>query len=175
MDFNDIDLDSLIPDLEKKRKELELSYQNIADSCNVSQSTIIRLFKRDGDPSFSTLQKVVATLQYEFVQTPIAPANTTSEQYTQYLIDCIAFERKDKKIRLEQQEAKSNRRQKEIQREKRFWMGLAIVLGTIFVILFVYDFAHLDRGWIQAMQGGYKSTAYDAFLAVKSWLKNLGV
>lgn len=173
MDFNDIDLDSLIPDLEKKRKGLGLSYQNIADSCNVSQTTIIRLFKRDGDPSFSTLQKVVATLQYEFVQAPIAPTNATPEQYTQYLIDCIAFERKDKKVRLEQQEARHNRRQNETKREKLAWMGLSIALGSIFVILFIYDFAHLDRGWIQAVQGGYKTAAFEALLSVKDWFERL--
>lgn len=173
MDFNDINLDSLIFDLDEKRKELGLSYQNIADSCNVSQTTIIRLFKRDGDPAFSTLQKVVATLQYEFVQHPIAPADASPEQYTQYLIDCIAFERKDKKIRLEQQEAKHNCRQNEAKREKRIWMVLALVLAFTFVILFLYDFAHLDRGWIQALQAGYKSTSFGVILAVKNWIERL--
>ena len=51
MDFSTINLDALVPKLEARRVALNLSYQNVADACNVSQSTIIRIFKRQADPS----------------------------------------------------------------------------------------------------------------------------
>lgn len=165
MDFNDIDLDSLIPDLEKKRKELGLSYQNVADSCNVSQATIIRLFKREADPSFSTLQKVVSTLKLDFVQSPTAPADATMEEYNQYLRDCIAFERKDKKIRLDQQEAQFNRIRNENRRVIVVLGGIVGILVIFICGVLVYDVTHPDRGWIQAVMGGY--------ITAKDWLRNL--
>lgn len=56
MDFSTIDLDALIPKLEDRRISLNLSYQNVADACNVSQSTIIRIFKRQADPSIVVLR-----------------------------------------------------------------------------------------------------------------------
>lgn len=43
MDFSTINLDALVPKLEARRVSLNLSYQNVADACNVSQSTIIRI------------------------------------------------------------------------------------------------------------------------------------
>lgn len=55
MDFSTINLDALVPKLEARRVSLNLSYQNVADACNVSQSTIIRIFKRQADPSIVVL------------------------------------------------------------------------------------------------------------------------
>lgn len=58
MDFSTIDLDALVPKLEARRVSLNLSYQNVADACNVSQSTIIRIFKRQADPSIVVLKSI---------------------------------------------------------------------------------------------------------------------
>lgn len=149
MDFTKIDVQELIPELDAKRKELNYSYQNIADACNVSQSTIIRIFKQETEPPLSILQQIVSILEYEFVRTPIAPSNATTEEYIQYLHDIIDFERRDKKIRLDQQAARHNMAMNQERREKRWWRGTAIAMMGTFIALFFYDFTHLDRGWIQ--------------------------
>ena len=71
MDFSTIDLDALIPKLEDRRVSLNLSYQNVADACNVSQSTIIRIFKRQADPSIVVLRSILAAVKYDIVTPPI--------------------------------------------------------------------------------------------------------
>lgn len=149
MDFTNISVNELMPRLEDKRKEMHLSYQNVADACDVSQTTIIRAFKLEVEPSVSLLQRIVATLKYEFIQPPIPPANATNEEYIQHLKDVIEFERKDKKIRLDQKEADKNKDVHEERREKSWWRASTIILMLAFVALFFYDFSHLDRGWIQ--------------------------
>lgn len=165
MNFDGIDLKTFVDQLDLRRQSLNLSYQTVADCCNVSQKTIMRLFKHESDPTFTLLQKVVAALQYESAQSPIAPQGPATEDYIQYLRDCIAFERKDKKIRLDQQEAQFNR----IRNENR---RLIVVMGGIIGILvificgvLIYDVTHPDRGWIQYIQNGY--------IATRDWIRNL--
>lgn len=170
MDFTKIDVQELVPALDVRRKELNYSYQNIADACNVSQSTIIRIFKQDTEPPLSVLQQIVSILEYEFAQSPIAPSNASNEEYIQYLHDIIDFERKDKKIRLDQQVAKHNMAMNQERREKRWWRGTAIALMGAFIALFFYDFTHLDRGWIQE-QLKSNATISKAYMAVRGWLE----
>lgn len=56
-------------------------------------------------------------------------------------------------------------------REKVAWMVTALVLIAVFVLLFLYDFSHLDRGWIQKeIDRYYQSTALQA---VKAWWSSL--
>lgn len=170
MDFTKIDVQELVTALDVRRKELNYSYQNIADACNVSQSTIIRIFKQDTEPPLSVLQQIVSILEYEFAQSPIAPSNASNEEYIQYLHDIIDFERKDKKIRLDQQVAKHNMAMNQERREKRWWRGTAIALMGAFIALFFYDFTHLDRGWIQE-QLKSNATISKAYMAVRGWLE----
>lgn len=165
MNFDDIDLQAFVTQLDERRQTLNLSYQNVADCCNVSQKTIMRLFKHESDPSFTLLQKVVSALQYDFVQSPTAPANATMEEYAQYLRDCIAFERKDKKIRLDQQEARFNRLRNENRRVIVVLGGIVGILVIFICGVLVYDFTHPDRGWIQYIQSGY--------ITARNWLRNL--
>lgn len=80
MDFSTIDLDALIPKLEDRRVSLNLSYQNVADACNVSQSTIIRIFKRQADPSIVVLRSILAAVKYDIVTPPMPDEGSENEQ-----------------------------------------------------------------------------------------------
>lgn len=95
MDFSTIDLDALIPKLEDRRVSLNLSYQNVADACNVSQSTIIRIFKRQADPSIVVLRSILAAVKYDIVTPPMPDEGSENEQI-EYLKKSIEFEREDK-------------------------------------------------------------------------------
>lgn len=165
MNFDSIDIPALVTQLDERRQALNLSYQNVADSCNVSQKTMMRLFKHESDPTLSLLQKVASALQYEFVQAPTAPANATMEEYNQYLQDCIAFERKDKKIRLDQQEARFNRLRNENRRVIVVLGGIVWILVIFICWTLAYDFTHPDRGWIRYIQEHY--------ITARSWIQNL--
>ena len=129
MDFSTIDLDALIPKLEARRVSLNLSYQNVADACDVSQSTIIRIFKRQADPSIVVLKSILAAVKYDIVSPPLPDEDSENERI-RYLKKSIEFEREDKIVRLAQQEAQFMRQ-------------------LFFCFLFGYDIADLDRGWIQ--------------------------
>lgn len=173
MNFDEInDLSDLIPRLDEKRKSLNLSYQNVADSCNVSQRTIMRFFKQEGDPSYALVQQVISALQYDFVRNPIIDTDPTAEDHVLYLRSVIDFERKDKKIRLDQQEARHNRRINEERRIRRSWQIVAIALIVLFVLLFLYDFAHADRGWIQEYLK-YSGVISQAYMTACNWMREV--
>lgn len=48
-------------------------------------------------------------------------------------------------------------------------MVLAIAFALTFVVLFLYDFANLDRGWIQRMYGEFQSVWDNQFLSAVPW------
>lgn len=149
MDFSTIDLDALIPKLEDRRVSLNLSYQNVADACNVSQSTIIRIFKRQADPSIVVLKSILAAVKYDIV-TPPMPDEDCENERIKYLKKSIEFEREDKIVRLAQQEAQFMRQHNEDRRLVRICLIICIILVIFVFFLFGYDIANLDRGWIQA-------------------------
>lgn len=149
MDFSTIDLDALIPKLEDRRVSLNLSYQNVADACNVSQSTIIRIFKRQADPSIVVLRSILAAVKYDIVTPPMPDEGSENEQI-EYLKKSIEFEREDKIVRLAQQEAQFMRQHNEDRRLVRICLIIYIILVIFVCFFFGYDIANLDRGWIQA-------------------------
>lgn len=149
MDFSTIDLDALIPKLEDRRVSLNLSYQNVADACNVSQSTIIRIFKRQADPSIVVLRSILAAVKYDIVTPPMPDEGSENEQI-EYLKKSIEFEREDKIVRLAQQEAQFMRQHNEDRRLVRICLIICIIFVIFVCFLFGYDIANLDRGWIQA-------------------------
>ena len=145
MDFSTIDLDALIPKLEDRRVSLNLSYQNVADACNVSQSTIIRIFKRQADPSIVVLRSILAAVKYDIVTPPMPDEGSENEQI-EYLKKSIEFEREDKIVRLAQQEAQFMRQHNEDRRLVRICLIICIILVIFVCFLFGYDIANLDRG-----------------------------
>lgn len=149
MDIANTDLTGLLPKLEARRNELKMSYQNVADACNVSQSTIIRFFKNENEPTLELVQKVIAALSFETIQQPVAPREATLDALNEYLKESVLYERESKRIILSQQEARANRTRRELLRV--IWCILAILFVLVGFIcgLFLYDFTHLDRGWIQ--------------------------
>ena len=65
MDLSSVDIGVLLSELEEKRLALHLSYQSDADACGVSQTTIMRIFKRKVEPSAAMLQKIASAVKYE--------------------------------------------------------------------------------------------------------------
>lgn len=177
MDLADFDLDSLVSELDARRLAMNLSYQNVADACCVSQSTIIRFFKRDGDPAVGLLQKVIAAVQYEYVPAPIPPINPTPEEQGTYLQSLVEYEREDKRIRLAQQEANHNRQHREDVRGRRVQTIISVVLAAFICAIFAYDITHPDRGWFQAASnaGLIQSGISRAFLSVRLLWRSLWI
>lgn len=164
MDLSNLDLDTFVPELDARRQSLNLSYQNVADACCVSQSTIIRFFKRDSDPTVTLLQKVIAAVRYECAVAPSPPVNPTIDEQLVHLQDLVKYEREDKRIRLAQQVAAHNQQHREDFRARVISLSLAGVLALFICGLFAYDLTHLDRGWIQAAAAGLISSGWSRLL-----------
>lgn len=132
-DFTKVDLDVLIPDMEAQRKRIGLSYQGVADACEVSQATIIRLFKRQSSPSFELLQKVASAIKYEPHFEAVLPTDCNVEAYNDYLQRSLAQQKGDYERQLLQQEAQFNRIHAQ---DHRLIKILCLILG-VFSVVFV--------------------------------------
>lgn len=134
-DFTKADLDVVIPDIDRKRIEMNLSYQGMADACGVSQSTIIRVIRRQVSPTFDLLQMMAAAVQYEPREEVITPTGYTSDAYIEYLKQLVSRQKSDYERQLIQQEAQFNRIRCQDRRIIRV-LGIALALFVIVFIIF---------------------------------------
>ena len=82
MKITNVDQNQLLLDLDAQRKAMNLSYQNVADACDVSQATIMRIFKRQTEPTFDLLQKIAASVHYDAKPAPVMLEGYTKEEYS---------------------------------------------------------------------------------------------
>ncbi|MBR2319505.1 MAG: helix-turn-helix transcriptional regulator [Clostridia bacterium] len=133
-DFTKADLDVVIPDIDRQRQAMHMSYQAMADACDVSQTTIIRVIKRQTSPTFDLLQKMAAAVRYEPTQQDvILPQGYTPDDYIEYLKRLVTRQRGDYERQLLQAEAQYNRLRNQ---DRRLIKILCIVLG-VFAVVFV--------------------------------------
>lgn len=167
MDFNDNAQDVLL-ELDGQRIARGMSYQTLADACGVSKSTIHRTLNGLTEPTVQLLQAIAAAVQYKPPEPVLVPEEYTQEAYIAYLKEMLQRQQDDNDRRVRQLQAHYNMLRRQDRRDKSVWMLLALVLATTFVILFVYDFANLDRGWIQEYMATH-GIVEQALLAVRGW------
>lgn len=173
MDFSNVDLDILLAELDGKRTAMNLSYQNVADACNVSQATIIRIFKRQSEPTMAILQKIACAVKYEPVREPIVLSGYTQEDYIRFLQQTIAAEKEEQSVRQGQQEAHYNMLLKQKTRTI-MWLAVVLFLFAVgFIAWLIIDVTHPTVGWFQR-ESAYNSNAIgDAVLSAAEWLRRL--
>lgn len=157
MDING-DIGALIAELDRLRIARAMSYQQLADACGVSKSTIHRTLTCGTEPTVQLLQSIAAAVQYEPETPETFPTEFTQDSYIAYLQNRIVQKDADQKAHVQQLHAHYNMLMRQARREKIVWMVLAIAFALTFVVLFLYDFANLDRGWIQRMFGDMQAT-----------------
>lgn len=150
MELLSADISALLADFDRRREELGLSYQAIADACGVSQSTVIRIFRGQVDPSVHMVQQLATAVKYAPEAAPLVPDGYTQEGYVQFLRDAIACEQSSHEMRLRQQEAHYNQL---LQHERRVVRVLSIILMLMvaaFIIWLMVDVTRLDIGWVRS-------------------------
>lgn len=157
MDING-DISALVAELDSLRAAKNMSYQQLADACGVSKSTIYRTISGATEPTVQLLQSIAAAVQYEPDAPETFPTDFTQDSYIAYLQNRIVQKDADQKAHVQQLHAHYNMLMRQARREKIVWMVLAIAFALTFVVLFLYDFANLDRGWIQRMFGDMQAT-----------------
>ena len=151
MDLTKVDLDATLTAIDQQRQVMGLSYQAFADACEVSQSTMIRVLKRQVSPSFDLLKKMAAAAQYapEIVDEIIIPNGYTADDYIDYMKRLMVSQQVKYEQRLQEQTALYNRLRRQ-DRRTISWMGLALVLlVAAFIIWLIIDVTHPTVGWIQ--------------------------
>lgn len=168
MDING-DIGALVAELDSLRAAKNMSYQQLADACGVSKSTIYRTISGATEPTVQLVQSIAAAVQYEPDAPEAFPTDFTQDSYIAYLQNRIIQKDADQKAHVRQLHAHYNMLMCQARREKIVWMVLAIAFALTFVVLFLYDFANLDRGWIQRMYGGFQSVWSNSFLSAVPW------
>lgn len=143
------DISELLAELDACRASRGMSRKAVADACGVSEATISRAFNQTVEPSYKLLQDIAAAVQYKPDNAVIVPEDTTHEAYIAYLKELLVRKdiEHDRHVRQLQTHYNMLRRQ-----DRRTIVVMGAILGILVLFicgLFVYDFAHLDRGWIQ--------------------------
>lgn len=149
MDLSNVDFGVLLAELEEKRQSLHLSYQSVADACGVSQTTIMRIFKRKVEPTAAMLQKIASAVKYESSPSALVPQGYSQEEYIRYQQEFMDQERQIHERRARQQEAHYNML---LQRGRRTILSLSIILMLLvaaFIIWLIIDVMHPNIGWVQ--------------------------
>ena len=163
MDFAKLDLDLLLSELDGCRTSLNLSYQNLADACQVSQATVIRIFKKQSEPSMAMLQKLAAAVKYVPRTEPIILTGYTQDDYITYLQQSLEYEKEDQRIRLAQQEAHYNMLLGQKTRTITFLSGILFLFAIAFIAWLIIDVTHPDIGWIQRQAAWFSSALRTLF------------
>lgn len=139
----------ILMELDGQRIARGLSYQDLADACGVSKSTIHRTLSGATEPTMQLIQAIAAAVQYKPATPILVPDECTQEAYIAYLKELLQRQREDSDRHVRQLQAHYNRLHRQ---DRRTIVAMGAILGVIVLficILFAYDFAHLDRGWIQ--------------------------
>lgn len=139
MKLTNVDQSQLLLDLDAQRKAMNLSYQFVADACEVSQATIIRVLKNQSEPTFDLLQKIAAAVHYDAKPAPVMLEGYTKEEYISYLQKLIERREEDYKIREAKAEARHNAAVNQKTRTIRM-LSLAIaLLASSFILWLIMD------------------------------------
>lgn len=148
MDFQG-NVSDVLMQLDGLRLEKGLSYQAVADGCGLSKSTVCRILNGQSEPTIQQLQAIAATVQYKPEGAVIIPQDATQEAHIAYLKELIQKQSQENDRRTRQLQAHYNMLH---QQDRRTIVVLGAILGILVLFicgLFLYDFAHMDRGWIQ--------------------------
>lgn len=170
MDLSQMDVSELLATLDGQRIALNLSYQNIADACDVSQTTIIRIFKGQTEPTFAMLQKIAVAVKYEPKQEPIALSGFTQEDYIRYLQQTVEAEKAEQREKLAQQEAHYNMLLNQKNRTIKYLSAVLLLFALGFIGWLIVDVTHPHIGWIQREAAYFSEGMRNMIRAVTDWL-----
>lgn len=147
MKITNVDQDQLLLDLDAQRKVMNMSYQNVADACEVSQATIMRIFKRQTEPTFEMLQKIAAAVHYDAKPAPVLLKGYSQDDYIIYLQQLLQTREDDFKIREAKAEARHNAALNQKTRTIRLLTICLILLAIGFILWLILDITHPTLGW----------------------------
>lgn len=161
MNLANIAPDQLLQELDALRIAQNLSYQNVADACNVSQSTVIRAFKHQTEPTLDLLQKIAATVGYEPNREPLVLQGYTQDAYVEFLQRTIAVEKEEAQLREARVEARHNMLINQKNRTITYLSGILFLFAIGFITWLIIDVTHPEIGWFQRELAYRSGTIWD--------------
>ena len=150
--------DQLMQELDALRTAQNLSYQNVADACNVSQATIFRAFKRQTEPTLELLQKIAVAVGYEPDREPLVLQGYTQDAYVEYLQRSIIAEKEEHKLREARTEARHNMLMNQKNRTIKYLSGILLIFAIGFISWLIIDVTHPEVGWFQRALSHYSNS-----------------
>lgn len=166
MDFFN-NLPDVLMELDALRTARGMSYQSVADASGISKSTVCRILNGQSEPTVQQLQMIAAAVQYKPPAQEIIPRDYTQEAYIDFLRAANRQQAEDTDRRVRQLQAHYNMLRQQDRRTIVVMGAILAVLVVFICALFVYDFAHLDRGWIQAAYQHYRTAALNASRSIR--------
>lgn len=171
---NKVNVVDYVAELDAKRTAMGMSYQDVADSCDVSKATVYRALTGKTEPTMQLLNNIAAAVQYREPREEILPDTLTQEAYITYLKALVRQKEEALENRAQQLHAHYNKQLRQARRARNGLIIVIALLGALIISLFLYDFMHLDRGWIQAdAEDVVNSKLGYAVLSVRSWIGGL--
>lgn len=149
---------SIIDGIVERKNAMNMTVQQVADASGVPKSTVDNILRKTvTNPSMQNVLDIAAAVGYKFGE-----HTTFSEPSIQHIISMY-------EDRLTATSAQFNAERRNLIRTIRI-IAIPLAVMVVFICgLFVYDFAHLDRGWIQEYLESY-GVISQAYLAVKTWI-----
>ena len=165
--------EQLIQELDALRVSQNLSYQNVADACNVSQATIFRAFKRQTEPTLELLQKIASAVGYEPAREPLVLQDYTQDAYVEFLQRTIAAEKEEHRLREARAEARHNMLINQKNRTIKYLSGILFIFAMGFITWLIVDITHPTVGWFQRELAYHSSAVPTAWDLLREYIKNL--
>ena len=168
MNLSNISTEQLLSELDALRISQNLSFQNVADACNVSQSTVIRAFKRKTEPTLDLLQKIAATVGYEPHREPVILEGYTQDAYVDFLQRTLATVKEENSLREARAEARHNMLINQKTRTIRYLAATLFLFAVGFITWLIIDVTHPDIGWFQRELGYYTDAVKSGWTHLRS-------
>jgi transcriptional regulator with XRE-family HTH domain len=160
MDLSNVNIEALISALDGQRMSLKMSYQAVADACGVSQATIMRILKKQTEPTMAMLQQIAHAVKYEPNHEPIVLEDYTKDAYVEYLRKSLEEEKLEQGVRLAQQEAHYNMLLAQKTRTIRTLSIILVMVSVFLVGWLIMEILIPTQGWIR------REAAYHAYSGI---------
>ncbi len=142
-----MNVSDIIDGIIKKKEELEMTNQALADASGVPKSTVDRILRKEAaSPSIQNVLDIAAAVGYRFggdIQKPDFPVD---EKFTNYIMQL----NEDRILRMR---AHYNQLLAEKNRWIHYLFFLCMILIVFIMMMLVIDVLHPDIGWIREHLG----------------------
>lgn len=161
------DIPTMLAELDAMRTARGLSYQAVADSCNVSKATVYRALTGATEPTVQLVQQIAAAVQYKPRDPEPQLTDYTQEGYVEYLKVSMRYQAEANDRRVQQLHAHYNMLRNQDRRTIRMLSLILALLVAAFILWLIIDVTHPTVGWFQ------REIAYqhDGLIDITDWLE----